>query len=88
MRMVHDGRTTGGRGRECRSLLSIIGMIVADGFDDVNCNIVKASLYRTVFASLSRQAAQRLVTRSGKQRKRLEREELKEFRCVEEDAKR
>ena len=88
VRMVVEGRTNGGRTRQCRSLLSIIGMCLANRLGDDDCDISKEALYRTVFKSVSRVSARRLMKKAGQKRKRFEEEELREFRCVDEEAKR
>ena len=88
VRMVAEGREKGGRSKECRALLSIIGMCLADGLDDNTCSVSRETIYRTVFKSLPRSCAQRLLIKSGKKRKRFQQKEMREFRCVEEEKRR
>ena len=88
VRIISDGRINGGRTRQCRSLLKIIGMCLAEGLGNDDCKISKNALYRTVFKSISIMAARRLMVTAGKKMELLGAEELQEFRCVEVEAKR
>ena len=88
VRRVYEGKVKGGRSKECRALLSIIGICLADGLDDHNGNVSKDMIYRTVFKSLPRKTARRLLEKSGEKQKKFRQEEMHEFTCVEEEARR
>ena len=88
VRKVYEGRANGGRSKECRALLSIIGMCLADGLDDDNCSVSKEGVYRTVFKSLPRRTARRLLKKSKNKKNKLQQKEMQEFRCVAEEARR
>ena len=78
-------RATGGRSKQCRALLIAIAMCVTHELDD---KVSKEAVIRQIFPAISRAAAQRLLKTAGKKRKRLEEEELYDFRMVDEERKR
>ena len=68
-------------------MLQIIAMCLVKHVDD-NENVLHRSIFCTVFKSLGRWVTQRLMTKAGKKRKRMEDEDLREFRVVDANAKR
>lgn len=83
--LVAGKRATGGRSKQCRALLIAIAMCVTHELDD---KVSKEAVIRQIFPAISRAAAQRLLKTAGKKRKRLEEEELYDFRMVDEERKR
>ena len=45
VRMVSEGKENGGRSKECRAMISIIGMCLADGLDDDNCDTSREMIF-------------------------------------------
>ena len=88
VRRVYERHDNGGRSKECRALLSIIGMCLANGLDDNNGVVSKELIYRTVFKSLPKRTAWCLLKKSALKQQRFRQEEMQEFRCVEEEKRR
>ena len=85
--MITQGMDRGGHSKQCLSMLQMIAMCLVKRVDD-NENVLHRSIFRTVFKSLGRWVTQRLMTKAGKKRKRMEDEDLREFRVVDANAKR
>ena len=83
--IVAKNEGSGGRSKQCRSLLQTIVMCLMSGVEDP---VSKNAILRQILPSLSRGAAYRLMDKAGEKRKRLEAEELSEFKMVEEEENR
>ena len=80
-----ENRESGGRSKECRSLLKNIIMAMLKKNPGHG---IKSAIRRQVLTSLSNDAAWRLLQSSGEKRKRFEEMNMQDFRAVEEEADR
>ena len=87
VRVVTEGRDTGGRSKTCRALLRIVSMCLSKGLDDDSC-VSRGAIYRHAFPSMTTTSARRLLTEGEKKRKKFEEGCLRDFRAVDKDAKR
>ena len=87
VRMLTQERDRGGRSKQCNFMLQMIVICLVKGVDE-NENVLHWSIFFTVFQPLGRWATQRLMINAGKKRKRMTDQNWREFRAVDNDAKR
>lgn len=80
--MVAQNKGSGGRSKQCRSLLQAIVMCLMGNIEDP---VAKEAIRRQILPGLSKGASIRLMKKAGEKRKRLEDEELSQFKIVEEE---
>ena len=69
--------------KTCRTLLSVLGMVVMKGDESDKGKI--RSIYRQILPNFSLGAAQRILDKAGKKRKRFDMEDLSEFDIIEKE---
>ncbi|EJK47945.1 hypothetical protein THAOC_33300, partial [Thalassiosira oceanica] len=83
---IRDSKHLGGRGKECRALLTTIGMALAESAELQG--VSERAVLRQVFPNFSRLTAQRIMRKAGEKRKKFEEEELREFTLFEDEVRR
>ena len=83
---IASSSSNGGRRKECRALLSMIGMTLTEAAEEKQ--VSQEAVIRQVFPNFSRGSAQRILKRAGAKRKRFEEDELREFTMIDDEQKR
>ena len=87
VRRITEGKTTGGRSKDCRSLLVMIGMCLSNRLNETT-GVTKEVIYCTIFPSMTRGSAQRILSDGKKKLDRLVGKDVRDFSAVDRDAKR
>ena len=87
VRKVTEGKDIVGGSKDCRGLLVLISMILAKELD-ANDGLTREAIYRTALSPMTRQFAHRLLEDGVEKVKRFDKEDLRDFCAVDQDAKR
>ena len=83
---IADSKNNGMLSKTCRSFLDAIGMCLTKG-DNTDKGTIRA-IERQILPAFSHGAAQRILRKAGKKRKRLDQEGLSQFSIVQEEEER
>jgi hypothetical protein len=87
VRRVVEGKDDGGRSKDCRALLVMVGMCLSKGIEEDDA-VTKRAVWRTVLSSMTKLSADRLLKEGAKKLKSFESADLRLFCAVDKDATR